>query len=248
MSETVATIAYFERQLTSNQEFWRRFSVEPEFDGLSVLDLGCGQGAMAVRMAQAGAAHVLGVDLDDEAIESARHHLANDYPELASRVEYRNTDVAAVGADETFDLIVSKDTFEHVADLDGLLPELYRLLKPGGCLYAGFSPLYYSPFGDHDRTGLAVPWAHAVLPPRITVAWARWRLKEDFRSLLDLGLNGWTPAQYRSAFAKSPFTVEAVAYNRGDKPLMNVLSRARRFAPLEKYCTVSIYAILRRPV
>ena len=92
-----------------------------------------------------------------------------------------------------------------------------------------------------------MPWAHAVLPRPLVVAWARWRKREPFRCLLDLGLNGLTPAQFRAAFERSPLEIEEIAYNRGDKPLLRVLSWARRRPILEKYATVSMYVVLRRP-
>lgn len=239
--------AYVAQQLISNEEFWRRFATEPDVRGRSVLDLGCGQGVLSARMARAGAARVLGVDLSRKAIASARHHLEHSHPDLAPVLSYVAADVATLPDDEAVDIIVSKDTFEHVEDLDGLLRELHRLLVPGGRLYAGFSPLYYSPFGDHGRAALKVPWAHAVLPLPLVVAWARWRKREPFGCLLDLGLNGLTPAQFRAAFERSPFEIEEIAYNRGDKPLLRVLSWARRRRVLEKYATVSMYVVLRRP-
>ena len=65
---------------------------------------------------------------------------------------------------------MSKDTFEHVDDVASLLKGLGQLLGSEGRLYAGFSPLYGSPFGDHTRTGLRVPWAHALLPKRAVCA------------------------------------------------------------------------------
>ncbi|MGD9529215.1 class I SAM-dependent methyltransferase [Pseudonocardia sp.] len=237
---------YVAEQLVSNEEFWRRFGGEPDVLGLAALDLGCGQGVMSVRLARAGAARVLGVDLNPKAIASAECHLARSHPELALTVSYVAADIAALAEDGSFDLVVSKDTFEHVADLDTLLCDIHRLLRPGGRVYAGFSPLYHSPFGDHGRACLKIPWAHTLLPLPVVVAWARRCRREPFRCLADLGLNGLTPAQFRAAFERSPLETESIRYNRGDKALLRVLSWARSWRLFERYATVSMYVVLRR--
>lgn len=65
---------------------------------------------------------------------------------------------------EPFDIVLSKDTFEHVQDLDHLLKGVAQRVRQGGLLVCGFSPLYYSPNGDHARYDLPLPWMHAFLP------------------------------------------------------------------------------------
>jgi hypothetical protein len=45
----------------------------------------------------------------------------------------RNEDAAALSfADQSFDMIVSNDVFEHVPNLDFAMAEMYRVLRPGG--------------------------------------------------------------------------------------------------------------------
>lgn len=237
---------YLGEQSASVAEFWQRFGVPPDVTGRQVLDVGCGRGVLSLRLAQGGASRVLGVDLDAAAVARARAGVDAFFPQVADRVEFLAADVGDLGVDQRFDLAVSKDAFEHIADLPAVLATLHRVLEPGGRLYAGFSPLYHSPFGDHGRTGLRVPWAHALLPRRAVVSAAARHWRQRFDTLLDLGLNGMTPAQFRAAFAQSPFEVESVLCNRGTEPLLRVLDRARGFAPLERFCTVSIYAVLRK--
>lgn len=245
MAETIEYAQdYFARQAASNAEFWARFGGRADVTGKRVLELGCGHGAMTVDLAQ-DAGLVTGVDLDADRIRFAREHLSSRYPELQDRVRFVDTDVAHLADGERFDVVVSKDTFEHVADVDALLAALHRLLVRGGLLYAGFSPLYGSPFGDHGRTGLRVPWAHAVLPESAVLRRAARHQGGPVRSLGDLGLNGLAPADFRRAFRDSPFTVVDIRYNAGDKRLLRQLDRARRVPALERLATVSMYATLR---
>jgi ubiquinone/menaquinone biosynthesis C-methylase UbiE len=69
-------------------------------------------------------------------------------------------------ADETFDLVTTFQTLEHVRDVDACLAELVRVLKPGGVLYCRapdyncfFEPHYRLPFLPTMRRD----WAEAYL-------------------------------------------------------------------------------------
>jgi len=49
----------------------------------------------------------------------------------------------------SIDLIVSDAVYEHCRDLPRVMRESYRLLRPGGYLYASYGPLYFCAGGDH---------------------------------------------------------------------------------------------------
>jgi 2-polyprenyl-6-hydroxyphenyl methylase/3-demethylubiquinone-9 3-methyltransferase len=99
-----------------------------DWRGKTVLDLGCGGGFMSEALARLGA-RVTGVDPCAEVIAIAKAHAATS----ALSIDYR------VGTGERlplfpsqFDCVVSADVLEHVADLDLVLDEVRRALKPGG--------------------------------------------------------------------------------------------------------------------
>ncbi len=99
-----------------------------DWRGKTVLDLGCGGGFMAEAMAAKGA-RVTGVDPAREALAAARRHaeaqgLEIDYREGAGE--------ALTFADASFDIVVSCDALEHVEDLDKVLDEIARVVRPGG--------------------------------------------------------------------------------------------------------------------
>jgi SAM-dependent methyltransferase len=227
--------AYFNQQQRSNLEFWGRFGAAPDVRGKRVLDFGCGHGALSAELARQGA-EVLGIDLDELRLEWASGN-------VGGLADFALMDIAEVTG--RFDLIVSKDTLEHVEDVEEILRHFHRLITPDGAAWIGFSPLYRSPWGDHGRTGLRIPWSHAVLPPRLVLAAASRHQQRPITSLPDLELNGVTPDEFRRSVDAAGLSVAQIRFNQGDRAMLRVFDRLRRIPALEPLFTVSIYAVLR---
>ena len=231
---------YYECQLESQDEFFRRFNAEPAWCGRSVLDFGCGHGAMSVRAAERGAAHVVGVDLDTELIAWAASNV-RDMSGISDRVRFTAADIATI--DEQFEIIVSKDSLEHVSDVSRYMRLLADHLTFEGTLWLGFSPFYYSPRGDHGRLRLRLPWMH-TLPWPLVRRLAPRTVGRPITCLLDVGLNGLTPSGFRGAVKQSGLTFRRVSYNAGDKLHLAVLAQLRPIPGIERYVTVSAYAVV----
>lgn len=213
----------------------------PMRQGSGVLEVGCGHGAMSIDLAQRGAT-VLGEDFDEGRIDFARRDLTDRFQELSSRVSLAAVDATTLPQVEQYDLIVSKDTFEHVEDVGTLLARLGALMKADSIAYIGFSPLHYSPFGDHGRSGLKAPWAHAIMPRRLVRTAAARHHGRPVNSLTHIGLNSHTPQEFRAAFRASSLTLLDIRYNQGDKPLLKTLRKiVACIVALEQFTTVSIY-------
>lgn len=97
--------------------------VEPR--GLRCLDVGCGGGALAGALAQAGAKHVAGIELHAGAAEQARRR-------VDVLVEGSVLDAPLPFSDSEFDLIVFADVLEHLPDPDAALARCLVYLAPGG--------------------------------------------------------------------------------------------------------------------
>ncbi|WP_375174094.1 bifunctional 2-polyprenyl-6-hydroxyphenol methylase/3-demethylubiquinol 3-O-methyltransferase UbiG [Pseudooceanicola sp.] len=109
-------------------EFGRDLKTDRPFEGLRLLDIGCGGGLLCEPMARLGAT-VIGADAAAGNIPVARIHAEQSGLEI----DYRHTtaeDLAAAG--ERFDVVLNMEVVEHVADPLSYLTACYDLLKPGG--------------------------------------------------------------------------------------------------------------------
>ncbi|MFK8036573.1 MAG: bifunctional 2-polyprenyl-6-hydroxyphenol methylase/3-demethylubiquinol 3-O-methyltransferase UbiG [Hyphomicrobiales bacterium] len=101
------------------------------FNGLRILDIGCGGGLLCEPMARLGA-EVIGVDPSETNIKVASLHA--DQSGLS--IDYRATTAEALSdAGETFDVILNMEVVEHVADVQLFLTECSKMLRPGGLMF-----------------------------------------------------------------------------------------------------------------
>ncbi|MEO0918207.1 MAG: bifunctional 2-polyprenyl-6-hydroxyphenol methylase/3-demethylubiquinol 3-O-methyltransferase UbiG [Pseudomonadota bacterium] len=103
------------------------FDRHADWSGKTVLDLGCAGGFMAEALAEKGA-RVTGIDPAAQAIEAARAHAVLQGHEIQYDVGVG--EVLPYG-DGVFDYVVCVDVLEHVQDLDQVLREVARVLRPG---------------------------------------------------------------------------------------------------------------------
>jgi SAM-dependent methyltransferase len=90
------------------------------------LDLGCGDGRLTDEL---DALKLYAADVSRVALDRARNRLGPD----ATVVEL-DPDVRVPLEDSQFDLVLCAETLEHVRDVQFLLSEIRRVLRPGGTL------------------------------------------------------------------------------------------------------------------
>lgn len=112
-------------------QFGRDLKAPRPFDGLRLLDIGCGGGLLSEPMARLGAT-VVGADAAGGNIPVARLHAEQSGLEI----DYRHCaaeDLAAAG--ERFDVVLAMEIIEHVADPQGFTNTCAELLAPGGLMF-----------------------------------------------------------------------------------------------------------------
>src|ERR1700747_817606 len=119
-----ATAFMAARSFSSHGEFIRPY-IKP---GMTVLDCGCGPGAISVGLAEAvgPAGHVTGIDFGESQIQVAQ---ARGNPNLSFQVA---SVFALPFEDHAFDLVFSHALFEHLADPIRGVAEIRRVLRLGG--------------------------------------------------------------------------------------------------------------------
>ncbi len=149
------------------------------------LEIGCGEGQVVGFLAAEGRS-ATGIDLNGERFDQ-------------QYVEYgANLVVADAGEipfqDGSFDFVYSYYALEHIADLDGLFAEVYRVLRPGGHLFVQFGPLYSSPWGLHATYAVPVPYCQFLFDRGMMDDYVeesgQYPIRYD-------ELNGWSLNQYR---------------------------------------------------
>lgn len=98
-----------------------------------VLDAGCGEGHVAITLAQHFGFRVQGIDLLPDSIHRAVNNTHN--AGLDEQVTFHVGDYSHIDApDGSFDGVYTMETLVHAPDYKAALAEFFRILKPGGHL------------------------------------------------------------------------------------------------------------------
>ncbi len=153
--------------------------------GKRVLDYGCGDGFQSVALAKAGAAQVLGVEIE----ANRRAHGQS----LASKEGVKNVSFAETVSGD-FDMVISLNAMEHFIQPAENLREMKRGLAPGGRIYLSFGPLWMAPYGHHMHFFTRAPWINLLFSEK-----AVFRIRSLYR---DDGAVSWSPGMNRMTVAK----------------------------------------------
>jgi len=167
-------LAYVRDQVAAR--FGRDAHQARPFEGLRILDIGCGGGLLCEPMARLGA-EVVGADASETNIEVAKIHAADS----AVSIDYRATTAEALAdAGEKFDVVLNMEVIEHVSDPQLYISKCSELVKPDGIMFVA----------TLNRTlkalGLAIVGAEYILGwlPRGTHQYSKFIRPDELEQLL----------------------------------------------------------------
>jgi 2-polyprenyl-3-methyl-5-hydroxy-6-metoxy-1,4-benzoquinol methylase len=165
--------------------------------GKVIIDFGCGEGTDSVDMAGRGAQRVIGIDIREDFLQTAR--------QKALSAGVQDICVFAFSTNEAADVIVSVDAFEHFADPAEILRTMSTLLHPAGEVLVSFGPTWYHPLGGHLFS--VFPWAHLMFSEEAMIRWRSTFRTDGATRFSEVagGLNQMTIAKFEELIAASPF-------------------------------------------
>jgi S-adenosylmethionine-dependent methyltransferase len=124
-----------------------------------VLDVGCGQGTQAIRLARMGY-DVTGVDVSDELLDVARAAAAAEAAPVAARLHFAHGDLLArrTGLIGGFDVVCCHGVLMYLPSLHEGIAALVRATRTGGVV----SVLTRNRAGIAMRAGMSGDWSGAL--------------------------------------------------------------------------------------
>lgn len=103
--------------------------------GHKVLDIGCGRGRVVNHVASTTGANVIGMNIDDNQLESAKRYAMGTGLDLQCHFEKADLNAPLPFPDNTFDAVYEiQVVFSLAKDPVKVFKEIHRVLKPGGKL------------------------------------------------------------------------------------------------------------------
>jgi SAM-dependent methyltransferase len=132
--------------------------------GKYLLDVGCGAGGPALRVAAKSGCSLMGIDIHHQAVATA-NRLASERG-LTARAEFRVVDAGGQlpFADAVFDAITCIDAINHLPDRPRVLGDWHRLLKPGGRLLFTDSMVVTGPLSNAEITARTPSGFYLLVP------------------------------------------------------------------------------------
>jgi SAM-dependent methyltransferase len=144
---------YFQQQYLNSKEYVIPF-INKYFQikqNLKVLEIGCAEGGVLKAFTEQGCI-CTGVELSSSKVENAHKFMKHEVEKGLINFICKNIYDVDFMAEfhQHFDLIILKDTIEHIHNQEKLIGDLKHYLAPNGYIFFGFPP-WNMPWGGHQQ-------------------------------------------------------------------------------------------------
>lgn len=163
-----------------------RLKLNPQ--ALQVLDVGCGGGLLAEQFASLGCV-VTGIDQSVPTLNAAKAHAAKS----GLNIQYiESTGEKLPFEAAKFDIVCCCDVLEHVDDIDAVIAEISRVLKPGGILF--FDTINRTLISNLVAIKMAQDWKLTRFLPKDVHVWDKFIKPNEL--VVSLVKNGLPQAEF----------------------------------------------------
>lgn len=113
----------------------------------TILEIGCGFGGNLKAFGELGA-KCIGVDINPSSVQSGNKILQKEMP--TGNFQLHSEDMFCFSPTEKVDIVLLKDTLEHLHDHRAVLRKIKEFMKPNGFAFFAFPP-WHMPFGGHQQ-------------------------------------------------------------------------------------------------
>lgn len=202
------------------------------------LEIGAADGMVLRAVATRGHLAV-GIDIEEKNLDARAR---------AAGVNFIRTDATRLCfADESFDVVFSYATFEHLPDPAATFAEIARVLKKGGHACIDFAGLGWSPHGAHMYKTFGIPYITALFTRETIDEYVEKHQLEHYFPWV----NNWPIERFRTVFEQCDPRMERVSYreskNRFHFPfLRRFMPHARRAPSFDSLLVDHVEGIFRK--
>ena len=165
-----------------------------DFEGKKILEIGCGPGTVAHRLAQRYDCSIVGVDIDTAQEYEWKKYSSKNVNLLVADITHDNP-----FKDKKFDYIYSFYEFEHIFHPFEMLRQAANMLKPDGKLFIRAN-LYRSAIASHLYNVIYFPFPHLLFDHHVISQFAKEQGTSNERINDSALINKLTYAHYKEYF------------------------------------------------
>ena len=220
-----------------------------------ILEIGCGEGGNLKPFLDIGCI-VIGIDLAEHKIADAKSFL-KEHPNI-SKLTLIAEDIYNIKPSDIHqaDLVIMRDTLEHIYNQDNFLKHLKNFVKPSGVVFLAFPP-WRMPFGGHQQVCSSrflnkLPYFHLLPNPLyIGILKLFGENKTKIQGLLEVKQTRLHIARYQKILKKNDYKIEnetffminpnyEIKFNLKARPLPKLLN----IPFLRDFYTTTYYSII----